>query len=171
MKKISLFGFNFNKKLYSIGLDSAIIQGELFFGKTKIALAHNDGNGGSTMLIPTVPRMELEQLTKDVSKAYAKLGVNIGGYELRGNEAMDMLVEDLIQLEMARKHCMKAAKQNGWKNPTITVYTNHQSQGIFLEATISDTPIDEMTLKKFLGNNVRKLVGSYNIDSIHVGDA
>ena len=39
MKKISLFGFNFNKKLYSIGYDGPIIDGYLFFGDTQIARA------------------------------------------------------------------------------------------------------------------------------------
>ena len=112
---------------------------------------------------PFVPRIDLNNYAKKAAKRYRELGVTVVNYDLIYSNTLEMLVEDLIHLEIARRHCMKQKK---WNNPAVTVYTTPTQHGVFLETTISDDPIhDETILKRFLGDKI-KMVGSYTIDRI-----
>lgn len=176
-RNISLFGLNFTKKLFCEGRDGYIIKGDLKLGNKKIADCFDDGHGGQMDIDVCVPADIWQRIVADVSSAYIRVGVATKEKPLI--EPISLLVEDLINLELAKKEFSKIAKKNGVMNPIMNVFVRRgnafERYGLSFSEIVSSwshRPLTKEELQKVNdGFVVTKVLGSYAFDHIYVNAA
>ncbi len=169
-RNISLFGLNFTKKLFCEGRDGYIIKGDLKLGNKKIADCFDDGHGGQMDIDVCVPVDIWQRIVADVSSAYIRVGVATKEKPLI--EPISLLVEDLINLELAKKEFSKIARKNGVANPIMNVFVRRGAHWAEIVSSWSRRPLTIDELQKVNdGFMVTKVLGAYAFDHIYVNAA